>query len=105
MATLAQIFAADEAAQRDDGIPLTFTFASSTYTASATDFRNAKEEQDAGYLMQSDAELRIILSEFASPPVPNDTRLLTINSVSYRVNGVTYGQDTVSATLALMRNT
>ena len=49
-------------------------------------------------------ELVIVLSEFASPPVENDTRLITMGGVIYRVASVMTGADTVSATLGLRKS-
>ena len=103
MATLAQIMEDDLQAQRDE-LPVSFTFDSASYTGSRNDLRESKEQEDAGYLAQSEIELVIVLSEFASPPVENDTRLITMGGVIYRVASVMTGADTVSATLGLRKS-
>lgn len=103
MATLAEMFEADLEAQRDE-LPTAFTFNSTIYTGSVNDLRESKEQEDAGYLPQSEIELVVVLSDFASVPVENDTRLLTLGGVAYRVASVTTNADTISATLGLRRS-
>lgn len=103
MATLTEIYEDDLQAQRDE-LPVSFTFNSASYTGSVNDIRESKEQEDAGYLPQSELELVIVLSDFASVPTENDTRLITLGGVSYRVASVTTSADTISATLGLRRS-
>lgn len=103
MATLAEILEADLKAQRDE-LPTAFTFDATSYTGSVNDLRESKDQEDSGYLLQSELELVVVLSDFASVPVENDTRLITLGGVSYRVVSVTTNADTISATLGLRRS-
>lgn len=103
MATLAEIMEDDLQAQRDD-LPVAFTFNSLSYTGSMNDLRESKEQEEAGYLPQSELELVVVVSDFVSMPVENDTRLISLGGIDYRVASVTTGADTVSATLGLRRS-
>lgn len=94
--------AADLAAQRDE-LPTTITFDSASYTVSSDDFRNADGMELDGYLAAKEGRITIVLSEFASPPVENDPRLITIDSVNYRVADRTNSPNGVEATLTLRK--
>lgn len=101
MATLAETFAADFKAQRDD-LPTTFTFSGADYTGSFTELRTEKDMLDGAYSPQGDGELGIALDEFATAPALNDT--LTIASVSYRVQARSNCPSGATATLTLVRS-
>ena len=102
--TLAEINAADFIAQRAE-LPTAFTFDSVNLTGMRTDTRQNNEMQPGGYDPQSDAELMVLLADFASAPVAQDTRLLNMGGVDYRITSVTLGTDTVTAILGLHQNT
>ena len=99
MATLAQIYAADFVAGRDDGLPVTVVLGAQSKTGSFTDLRTGLEETDMGYNSQAAAELTILLADWSPPPANNDT--VTINGVDYRVKGNSVSVDTVTAVLTL----
>ena len=85
MATLAQIMAADVRSQIDD-LPTAFVFASVNHTGSLTDLRQEKGMELDGYTANEDCRLTVVLADFASQPIENDTRLITIAGTTYRVS-------------------
>ncbi len=94
--------AADLAAQIAE-LPTAFTFDGGSYTGSFTDLRQEKGMELDGYLGGEEGRLTIVLGDFASPPVENDSRLITIASVTYRVAVREDSPNGVEATLALRK--
>lgn len=92
----------DLQAQRDE-LPTTITFDSSSYTVSSEDFRNSDGMELDGYMASKEGRITIVLSEFASPPVENDTRLIVISGVNYRVAARDNSPNGVEATLTLRK--
>lgn len=84
-------------------LPTDFTFDSVSYTGSFTDLRQEKGMELDGYLGGEEGRLTIVLSDFASPPVENDSRLVTIASVDYRVAVREDSPNEVEATLTLRK--
>lgn len=79
--------AADLEAQTAE-LPTAFTFDSVAYTASSDSLRSEDAMGLDGYTAHKTRTIRVALSQFASvaaQPAENDSRLLTIDSVNYRV--------------------
>ena len=102
MATLAEIMEDDLQAQRDE-LPTTITFDTASYTVSSEDFRNSDGMELDGYLASKEGRVTIVLSEFDSPPIENDPRLITISGLTYRVATRENSANGIEATLTLRK--
>lgn len=102
MATLAETMEADLEAQISE-LPTSYTFDSVTASGSFTDLTRQKGMELDGYMAGKTGRLTIILSDHASPPVENDSRLVTVNSVDYRVSQREDSPNGVEATLTLTK--
>lgn len=83
MATLAELFQSDFEAQRDE-LPTTLTFGAQSGTCSFTELRESKQQMDAFYQNQGDAEATIDPADFSPAITLNDA--ITIGGTSYRVS-------------------
>lgn len=101
MPTLAEIFAADFAAQAGE-LPTTITFGVQTATGSFTELRESKQQQDAFYQSQGDAEVVIDPSDFSPAVALND--VVSINAVSYRVSELVTCPSGATQRLILVRS-
>lgn len=103
MPTVAEIMEDDLQAQIDE-LPTSYTFDGVTADGSFTDLSRNKGMELEGYMAGKEGRLTIVLSDHASPPVENDSRLVTISGVSYRVDGRDDSPNGVEATLALRKS-
>jgi len=101
MATLAEIFQADFDAMTSE-LPTTITFGAQSGTCSFTELRESKQQQDAFYQEQGDAEATIDPSDFNPAIALNDT--VTIASVSYRVSELITCPSGATQRLVLVRS-
>ena len=102
MATLAEIMEADLEAQIGE-LATSYTFDGVTASGSLSDLSRQKGMELDGYMPGRTARLTIVLSDHASPPVENDSRLVTVASVTYRVSQREDSPNGIESTLTLTK--